>query len=399
MERDLAATTALVLSGGGVRGAYEVGVLKGIADVLGLKQDSASLFKIFAGTSVGALNAAYMVGNAHHGDFNIDGLADIWKNLSVETHLRLGLKARPKLLSAKWYQGPFIDARPLELLIRRSVDWSVLHENIASGVARALVVSAFNLASSQTTIFAETTPGVEYKPSPDPSRHAHKERLTPDHILASAAIPLIFPSRRLGHAFYCDGSVRFNTPISPAVRCGAERLVVVTVRRESSAQSVKEKLDRHPTPLFVVGKLLNAVFLDPFEYDLSVMARFNELFSILQETLTAEEMERVDQVVTKMRGAPYRKLSTLIFSPSEDIGKLAGEHLRANLEGLKLPRIPKWFLRRAAVAESTWEADWAAYVLFDGSFAAKLIDLGYRDAFARAEEIKRFFPGHETQPA
>lgn len=377
-----------------MRGAYEVGVLKGMVEVLGLREASTPPFRIFVGTSVGAINAAYMVGNSHRGDLGIDGLADIWSNLSVESHLKISWVKVTKGSAGRWMQRPFIDPRPLELLVRRSVDWDVLHENVELGRARALVIAAFNLATGKTAMFAETAPGVYYRPSPDPRRSALVGPISPDHVLGSAAIPLVFTPRRIGHAYYVDGSVRFNTPISPAVRSGAERLMVISVRKEASDADIEEKLDHHPTPLFVIGKLLNAVFLDPFEYDLSVMARFNELFSVLEEALTEEELERVQKTMTKLRGAPYRRLSTLVFTPSEDIAKLASEHIKEHLDDWKLMRIPRWFLRRATISDSRWEADWAAYILFDGSFAAKLIELGRRDALRRADEIREFFePG------
>lgn len=386
---------ALVLSGGGVRGAYEVGVIAGITDALGLKSEDRSPFDIYAGVSVGAINAAFMVSHAERGDLAIGDLCDIWRNLSVGTHLRLNVRANSgdSLIARRGMLGrSLIDARPLELLVRRSASWDKLHENIDAGVVSALLIAAFDIADARTTIFTELAPGMEFRPSKDRRRHARLEAITPDHILASAAIPLVFPSRKLGDRYYCDGGIRFNTPIAPAIRAGADKLVVISLQIAPGAEQHHE-LDDYPSAALIVGKLLNSLLLDPFQQDLAILTRFNRLIHVLEDTLSEEEMERVQRILIESRGAPYRRLEPLVFTPSSDIGQMAGEHLRTHLESWNLDRIPKFLLRRASRQEATWEADWAAYLMFDGSFASQLIDLGFSDARARRDDIRRFFEG------
>lgn len=383
----------LVLSGGGVRGAYEAGVLAGIVEALGLRPEDRSPFAIYAGTSVGAINAAFMCAHADRGDLAIGKLVELWRNLSVSSHLKLNVRPsasnsfipRPGL-----WGNSFIDPRPLELLVRRAAPWDKLHDNIQSGRVQALLVAAFDIAAARTTIFSELAPGCQFMPSKDPRRQPLVTPITADHVLASAAIPLLFPARKVGNAYYCDGGVRFNTPIAPAIRAGADRLVVISLQ-QGPGQATEHKLEDYPSAALIAGKLLNSLLLDPFEYDLAILARFNRLIAVLEETLTAEEMHRVQSVLIESRGAPYRRLEPFVFTPSEDIGELAGEHLRANLDNWELSRIPRFLLRRASRQDATWEADWAAYLMLDGAFASQLIELGLKDARARRDDIRQFF--------
>jgi NTE family protein len=391
----------LVLSGGGVRGAYEVGVLMGIVEALGLGPDDPSPFHVYAGTSVGAINAAFMVAHADEGDLAIGKLATIWKNLTVTSHLRLNVRrsSGESIVPRRGILGrSFIDARPLELLVRRSADFDKVNQHIEAGLVKGLLIAAFDIAAGRTTIFAHLAPDSEYRPTNDTRRRPIYEPITADHVLASAAIPLVFPARKLGTQYYCDGGVRFNTPIAPAIRAGSDKLVVVSLQRTPTEEESDHKLDDYPSGPLIAGKLLNSLLLDPFEYDLSVLARFNRVVQVLEETLTTDEMERVQAVLIESRGAPYRRLEPLVFTPSADIGELAGEHLRTHLDSWNLSLFPRFLLRRASRQDATWEADWAAYLLFEGAFAEQLIELGLADARRRAEDIRDFFARPVSAP-
>lgn len=383
--------TALILSGGGARGAYAVGVVHGIVDALGVQQDDPAPFQIFSGTSVGSINTAYLVANAHRGNLGVQRLRRIWSELDVNTHLRLrGTRSAPfNLRTNVWLSGALLDARPLELLVRRSVSFDDLASNLDRGVAKAAMVAAFDLYTAQTTIFSHYAPGIEPRKGRDPTRRECSVRLEADHVLASSAMPFLFPARSLDDHYYCDGGVRFNTPISPAIRAGADRLVVISLQYEHEHRDVPPQ--GYPSVPFIAGRLLNALLLDPFEYDLDVLERFNRLVRTLQEVLTAEELERVHDTLRETRGAPYRRLEKLLFSPSQDLGRLAHEHLKQHLPSFKIGPVPRYFLKKAALDGATWEADWAAYILFDGRFAETLIELGYRDAMAQRDRIRAFF--------
>jgi len=394
--------TALVLSGGGVRGAYEVGVIQGMMEVLGKHHRDQSPFQMFAGTSVGAINASYLAAHGHRGDLGIHGLCRVWETLKLSHHLRidpLGVFGFKQGMPWDWFKRgaknrrSFLDAGALENTIRSSVPWQALRTNIERGATRALFVTALHIATGRTTVFADLNEDVEFVPTADPQRQAQCEPITAEHVLASAALPLLFPARQIGKRYYCDGGLRFNTPLAPVIRAGARRIVIISLLAPPRAMPEAQAVERYPNPIFLAGKLLNALLLDPILHDLNVLRRFNKLLGVLDDVLTPEERTRVDEVLREMRGVPYRRLQTLSFRPSLDIGQLAAEHVRFNLPRWKLDGPSTFVLRRVARADSAWEADLASYLLFDGTFSKRLIELGRRDAHDRTDAIRAFFAG------
>lgn len=402
---------ALVLSGGGVRGAYEAGVISAIVDILGRRSSDPAPFDIFAGTSVGAINATFFAANGHRGDLGVRELERVWTRLRLRTHLRfdpagfLGLKPRfQSLLSfdngrTHTLGRSLLDPRPLEAIIRHAIPWKNLHRNLRDDRVHALIVPALHIGTGRTTIFAELSPKASLRPSRRPRRHAIIEPITADHVLASAALPLLFPARRIGRSYYADGGLRFNTPIAPAIRAGADKLVVVSLLYEEPLEQLVNPLettsgeDLYPSPTFLAGKVLNALILDPVKYDLQLLERINTLMSAFEENLDDATLERIRSVIEDTRGMGYRKIDTLVFSPTENIGAIAAEHVRENIPRWKLGRLTEWILETfsGARAGNSKEADFSSYLLFDGGFARKLIELGYRDTQARAEEIIAFY--------
>ncbi len=222
------------------------------------------------------------------------------------------------------------------------------------------------------------------------------EPIEAEHVLASAAIPFLFPARRVGRAYYADGGLRFNTPIAPAIRAGADKLVVISLRHEppmrlAGSDERGSGVEQYPSLVFLLGKIFNALLLDPVAYDLQILDRFNRLMESLGAVLTADEWARVEHVLVESRGAPYRKIETLVFAPSENIGIAAGDYLRMHRARASIGRFYEWLLGKAANVGATWEADLASFLLFDGEFARRLIDLGRRDAVAQADAIRAFF--------
>ena len=231
--------TGLVLSGGGMRGAYEVGVVAGLVDVLRDTPHRKPLFDLFSGTSVGAINATYFAANADQPDHGAERLAALWENLRLADHARVrplglwssGLKRRLESADLRRAPGHVLARHPRHRgrhSPRRRLGQT--DRNTHSGRVHALMIAALQVATGRTTVFAEHAPGVQLHPAQDERRVTSIGRITADHVLASAAIPLLFPTRRVGDHYYCDGGLRFNTPIAPAIRAGAEKLVVVSVR-------------------------------------------------------------------------------------------------------------------------------------------------------------------------
>ncbi len=386
--------TALILSGGGARGAYAVGVVEAIVEILGLEASDVSPFDIYSGTSVGSINAMFLAANAHRGDMSVHQLKRVWTELGVNAHLKIQAEQRPRGLTLNWFSRSLLNAKPLQALVRSHLSFDDLHDNVASGIVKAALVAAFNVGKLRTTIFSETNPDVKVRPTRDPSRIEWHGLLRPEHILASSAMPFVFPVQRIGDDFYCDGGVRFNTPISPAIRAGAQRLVVISLQYDRGDHDVH--LTEKPTVPVLAGRLLSALLDDPFEYDLDVLERFNHLIEALENALPPDELERVREVMRQTRGAPYRKLEKLVFFPSVDVGELANEHLRQHISSYKIGALPRYLLKQAARSDATWEADWATYLLFDGAYAEKLIELGRKDAFAQRERIVEFFAVDDT---
>ena len=387
-------TTGIVLGGGGARGAYEAGVIAGITDVLGAARppaDARTLFDVVCGTSVGAINAAWVAAHADRPDHHSEGLLHHWLTLELSKHLRLDpvgmIMGRPDPLhpDPKTTGRALLNARALETLVEDGVPWTRLRRNIDEGRLKGLVVTALHVSTGTTTLFTDLAPGVDYAESKARRRRAVRDQIRADHVLASAAIPLIFPARRIDQGYYADGGVRFNTPVAPALRLGVDRLVVIPLLAEPEPRPFME--ESYPGPLFLAGKVLDALLLDPIGYDLQVLERFNRLLERLDEFLSARERTEFDQVLTDERGAPYRRVQTLVFRPSQDLGRLAREHAK----GMKHRGVRGRLVSHLAEMGGSFDADLLSFVLFDAAYARKLVDIGRADVRARAAEVREFF--------
>ena len=379
--------TALVLSGGGVRGAYEVGAVKGMLEVLGVKRSSPCPFHIFTGTSVGAINATYLAAHADRGDLAIDGLIRLWTSLEISEYVRFDAIRSFRRRGEEGFKGwSLIDASPLARLVAGGIPFDRLHENRRRGIVHSLVIAALDIAHGRTTMFAQVADDATFRPSRDPLRNAVMTNIELDHVLASAALPFIFPARRIGESYYCDGGLRYNTPIAPAIRSCADELVIIPAIRGSDSREPAAPIDRYPNLTFMAGKLINALLADPVERDLAVLERFNRLVGVLDAALTDEERDRVADVFLETRGHDYRHLDVLTIRPTTDIGVLAGARIKEGVGGAL-----GWMLRQVLRRTGSDEADWASYVLFDGVFAERVIELGRADAHALADDIKMFF--------
>ena len=395
---------ALVLSGGGARGAYEAGVLAGVFEILDAAHARARPpFDVFTGTSVGAITAAHLAANADRPHHGIPDLLRHWTSLRLDTHLRLRLGrflgSFPQGLVRKMARGAghgprwgraLLDSRPLERMVEDDPAWEHLHHNIRRGIVKALIVSALNVADGKTVSFVELAPDQTYVPSRDSRRSSRIEPITPGHVLASAALPLLFPSRRLGSSYFCDGGLRFNTPISPAIRAGARKLMIVALRAGQPTSAADDAVEQYPNPIFLLGKIFDALLLDPIDYDLAVLERFNRVLEALSAAAPPEAIDRLERVLQADRGIAYRPLETLVFRPSQDIGVLALEHMRRHKPRCR-DGAATAFLESLTILGAHVEADLLSYLLFDGEFARALIDLGRADANSRREEVLTFF--------
>jgi len=380
-----------------MRGAYAAGVLRGITEVLALSASDRPPFTIFSGTSIGAINASYLAANAHRGDLATDGLVSMWTSIDVKEFLHVRpFAVVPSLFrrGKEELSHSLLDPEPLEKLVKSHDQWDELHANIASGRARALIVAALDASSGLTTLFCECAPDAGITTTTNPYRTTVLTTITPDHLLASSAIPVLFPPRRIGDRLYFDGGLRYNTPISPTIRAGADKLVVISLA--SPEEGERQKSDEGaavadgPGLVFLLGKLLNTLVLDPIDYDLQVLDRTNALARILDDEVTPTVRAKIDAQLAASRGAPYRVVENLVFRPSTDLGKLAARYLREVGTDFPTDFVSRMVLKRAATADVE-AADWATFLLFDGRFAERLVQAGRDDAHARAKEIEIFF--------
>lgn len=393
-----AAQTALVLSAGGVRGAYQVGVIAGLVDILGREPGGAPIFDIFSASSVGALNAAYLAAHADRNDHGIDGLIEIWTALDFDQLFRfswLGVWGWPRVRMpgnyepdrvARYIGRAIYDPRPVEKFLARVIDWDRLHANIRGEVVRALAIAALDICDGSTMVFTELAQGVTMRPYPYLTDPTMFTVIDAEHVMAATALPFIFPARRVLDRYYMDGAIRFETPIVPALRAGARRVVTISLLDEPTTTDMRRELV-FPGVFFLIGQLLNAVLLSPLLNDLDRLQRNNRMIEVLAETLepatTAEVIINLETEVP-----PGRIVPTLAFRPSESIEAITSEFLDDELRRGKPLR--RAILRRLADFE-TGQALLSSFLFFDGRLAARLIELGRRDALADRDRILAFF--------
>ncbi len=365
---------ALVLAGGGARAAYEVGVLSAIAErAPGLE------FPIVTGVSAGAINAAYLAAHAGTLSTALEALRDHWKHLVVDHVYRI----RPWRLGGAFLRGVMgtllglsgeaagvrglMDMSPLRHFLAPQLDFGAIDAKIIGGRLRALAVSATSYASGETVTFVHGSP--EVPTWQRALRYAVRVRLTLDHVLASAALPILFPAVRLGDAFYGDGSVRQTAPLAPAIHLGARAIIVVTQRSEPELTAAPVlRRPEYPAVAEVVGLLLQAIFLDAIEADAERLERINRTLERVPAGLAPEGL---------------RPISLLVLRPSRDLGALAAGC------GAKLPPAVRWVVRGMG-GERAAAVDFLSYLLFDPAYTTALIELGYVDAVAAWPRIDRF---------
>jgi NTE family protein len=365
----------IVLSGGGARAAYQVGVLRGLA-----KHFPSLSFPVIAGVSAGALNAAYLA--AHPGttaEASLE-LAETWGKLQVEDVFQVDPPSltRDVLRWVRWagrFMGDervdpvrgFVDTRPLRETVHRfaaTVDGELIgiESNLRQGKLKALALTALNYATGQTVTWVQ---GRDLVPWRRPELRSVHTRMTVEHVMASAALPLVFPAVRLGDAWYGDGGIRLSAPLSPALRLGATRILAISPRHEPSlAEASRPQIRGYPAAAQILSHLLDAVFLDVLDEDVRRLQGMNKVLSRLPPE------ERGD----------YRLVEILVMRPSVDLGKLAVAYE---------PRLPDRFrllARSLGTGEGT-TSDFLSMLMFQPDYLECLMEIGEADAVARLEEI------------
>ncbi|MBI1816702.1 MAG: patatin-like phospholipase family protein [Deltaproteobacteria bacterium] len=402
---------ALVMSGGGARGAYEAGVLSYLFGDLAARLGRPIHFDIVTGTSVGAVHACYVAATQQEPDAGTR-LTEIWRSLSFERIFEIGatdvFRVPWRLLgfgglgdwlpasdesAPKRLPGLF-DTESLEALVLGRIDWAQLRRNIDEGALEALAIAATEVATGRSVVFVDNQSQTVPRWARDPFVIARAARIDADYALASAAIPLVFPAVRIDRTYYCDGGLRLNTPLSPALRLGADRVLVIGLRYPRSPAEedriARRRAANYASPTYLVGKALNALLLDRIEYDVDRLRLFNAILDSGVRSYGADFLVRINEPIIAQRNTPYRIVRDLFLRPSKDLGAIAGECLRhqPRSHGLRdwLSRNVARYAARGAMAE----ADLLSYLFFDRCYAEHLIDLGRHDAEQAADELIEF---------
>lgn len=388
-------TLALVLSGGGARGAYEVGVLSYIFGELSAAHGVPRL-DLISGTSVGAINGAFVGSVIDDPVAGLAHLGGVWRQLNLSDVLGFGMLHARRLhrlvLGGRRGSGLF-DAIPMSDIIRRSLNWRQLARNIREGRLRALTVTATHVPTGRPVCFVDRSPTIPLPRQLPRAIQVRPTHIYPQHVLASAAIPVVFPPVFIQNELYCDGGLRLNTPLSPALHLGADRVLVIAMSTSTEGAS-KPQIPpaRFPGLPFLLGKVLDAFLLDHVNLDLEELERVN---GFLEDGLTAfgpDFIERTNEAAVARGALPRRLVETMTIRPSQDIGVLAAQFLRRQSRELR-QHFGRSLLRLMDVGEGGESADLASYLLFDGSFASELSELGRRDAAARRDELATFLYG------
>ncbi len=393
---------ALVLSGGGARGAYEVGVLRYVLGELAPRLGEAARPRIFCGTSVGAINACTLAAYHDLPDFGIERLTANWSQLHLDDVFRLGWGELAGL--ARWLfgsakpEGPrsLLDATPLAEMVRSVIPWRNLHQGVAERRVLGVTVSATDVETGHTVVFVETEEQALLV-SRDRAVDWAAVRLTAQHALASAAIPIVFPTVRVAGRLYSDGGLRQNTPIAPALRLGAGRVLVIGLRtRQAVSAPATGRQDSavqrtYSSPLFLFGKLLDALLLDRVENDLANLRQVNAALTELQRLSPLLIGQEPVAAALEAAGGGLRPVADVFIRPSQDLGQLAASVLQRPAVRARLSGPAGYLLRRLGEAASGGDpSDLLSYLLFDAEYAGELIELGERDARARKDELEQF---------
>jgi NTE family protein len=374
---------ALVLSGGGARGAYQVGVLKAIADLY--PKNAHNPFSIISGTSAGAVNAVALAASANNFRLAVKKVEKIWGSLHVGQVYEAGgwdlLSAMMRLLGSLFNQGvgrnrplSLLNNAPLRELLSHSIQFKNIQKRIDKGYLDAVGVSALGYTSGESVTFFQGRSGVE--PWREGRRVGVSTQLGVSHMLGSSAIPAILPAEKIDLEYFGDGALRQLAPISPAIHMGADRVMVIGVSGNKQHVPLHGEAVHSPSLAQLIGNVFASAFIDSLEHDLNSLVRVNDLLGYVQNESAHNPPDNL------------RMIDLLVIYPSVEFDEIAAKHIK------DLPRAMRLAMKVIGATESGGGGSLASYLLFEKAFCKELIDCGYRDAMAQKENIQAFFnPG------
>lgn len=373
----------LVLPGGGARAAYQVGVLRALADLLPAR--SPNPFPVITGTSAGAINATELAIHAERFRIATVNLERVWRNFQVGhvfradivSTLRSGLHWMLAGLSGGWLLPPpksLFDNAPLRELLHANFDFDGIGRSIQAGHLKALAIAAAGYSSGRSVTFFEGASDCEswYRVR----RSGESAKITLDHLMASVAVPFLFPPVMMNDEYFGDGSMRQSTPFSSAIRLGADRLLVVGTRNDRSNN--RRVAPRSPSFGQIFGYMLDGLFSDGLYSDLERLNQINDLIRNVGSVRTAQSV--------------LKPVDLMVILPSRDLSEIARAHADS------LPRTLRALLRTMG-AMNPGGGELMSYLMFQGSFTRELIALGYKDAMDRSGELIEFLGGNRDAAA
>ena len=375
---DVPQKTGLILTGGGARAAYQVGVLKAIAEMLPRRTQNP--FPVICGTSAGAFNAVTLAVYAQSFRLGVQYLEKMWKNFTAHDIYRadpLGVLIN----TTRWLSGlilnglginklnhvSLLDSTPLAELLDRAMPGEKIQENIDLGVLHALSISASGYGTGHSVNFFQSVEGVQ--PWQRARRLGIATNIDARHILASSAIPFIFPAVRINREYFGDGSMRQIAPISPALHLGAVRVLVIGTGQTAEDEPGRSKVDDYPSLAKIAGHAMDSIFLDSLEVDMERLKRINKTIDLLSDDVRHH--------------TSLHHIDVLLISPSQSIEKIAGRYAKQLPWAIRLLLSSVGAMRRNT-------SNLVSYLLFEKEFCRALIDLGYQDAMSRKEEVMAF---------
>ena len=364
----------LVLGGGGARAAYQVGVLKAIAEMV--PPGGVSPFQVVCGASAGSINATVVAAASSQFDEGVRRLAGVWENFESEKVFRsdvwsaLSQSARMFLGMAVGGNGAprsILDNAPLRGLLERHIPFDRVRQSIDSGLLRALCITMCSYTTGRSvSLFQSAEESEGWVRSRRLGRGAE---LRLDHLMASSAIPMIFPAVRIGQEYFGDGSVRQTAPLSPALHLGAEKILVIGVRRETTLPETGSEVLTYPGFGQIAGFVLDTLFLDSLHADIERLQRINQTLGLVPDK-SAQHTE-------------LRPIDILVISPSQDLAAIAEPLYEL------FPRTVRYLLRAIGARKGNGRR-LMSYLLFEPPFCRALIELGYADTMSRQAEVREF---------
>ncbi len=401
----------LVLAGGSARAAYEVGVVRYILEDVGRALGRDIPIDVISGTSAGSINAVMLAAHADRPSDRAALLARQWTNLELEDVVRpsprrilsitrrlFGRAARPD--ASLQDRGGMLDPSGIERIVREGVPFGAIADHMRAGLLAAMSISTTHVASGRTVVFVQRREGGTPKWGSDRTMVARQTVIRAEHALASASVPLLFPAVEIDGQFYCDGGLRQNVPLSPARRLGADGLIVVNpryIREDTPTPALADEHQRlYPDPLFVAGKTMNALLLDRIENDIRRLEKLNAVLDAGTRRFGPNFVASLNDELGRGGESALRPVEVVYVRASEDIGVLAADYVRSPEFAKRVKGLLGRVMRRVVEGES--EADFVSYVLFDGVFAGRLIELGRSDARARHDQLVAFFAKRVAGP-